>query len=172
MHGYLIASIINEIIGPWAKVSNGRLYPLLKKMEAAGLVETTELQNPGGRQQKVLRITEKGIWRLRQLMLDTTSNPGEYQKYFFYKACFLECVTHTEALFLIEHYMNYCQTHLLHIRAQTTELTENAITQKYMSEGELKSTIGSLNHLKAQWELEFGWVESLKAQYGEERQGK
>ena len=31
-HGYLIARIIDDIIGPYARVSNGRLYPLLAKM--------------------------------------------------------------------------------------------------------------------------------------------
>ena len=38
-HGYLIASIINDMIGPYAKVSNGRLYPLLAKLEEQGLIE-------------------------------------------------------------------------------------------------------------------------------------
>ncbi len=38
-HGYLIASIINDIIGPYARVSNGRLYPLLAKMEALSSVD-------------------------------------------------------------------------------------------------------------------------------------
>ena len=37
-HGYLIASIINDIIGPYARLSNGRLYPLLAKLEEAGYV--------------------------------------------------------------------------------------------------------------------------------------
>ena len=32
-HGYLIAKIINDIVGPYAKISNGRLYPLLAKLE-------------------------------------------------------------------------------------------------------------------------------------------
>ena len=41
LNGYAIAKIANDIIGPWAKVSNGTLYPLLTKLEKAGLIELT-----------------------------------------------------------------------------------------------------------------------------------
>src|SRR5215472_4008569 len=37
-HGYLIAKIINDMIGPFARLSNGRLYPLLAKLEQEGLI--------------------------------------------------------------------------------------------------------------------------------------
>src|SRR5947209_4362513 len=104
-HGYLIASIINDIIGPYARVSNGRLYPLLAKMEQAGLIAVrTEggrdksgpyaappggrdksgpyAAPPGDRQLRVYEITEAGRKRFRALMMDTSLNPGEYQKLF------------------------------------------------------------------------------------------
>ena len=54
-HGYLIASIINDMIGPYAKVSNGRLYPLLARLEEQGLIETnveTEKALKGDRQHR------------------------------------------------------------------------------------------------------------------------
>ena len=38
LHGYLIAKITNDVLGPYARLSNGRLYPLLAKLEAAGLI--------------------------------------------------------------------------------------------------------------------------------------
>src|SRR5690349_25097481 len=84
-HGYLIAKIINDIIGPYARVSNGRLYPLLAKMEQAGLIAVrTEPASapPGDRQLRVYEITEAGRKRYRVLIMDTTLNPGEYQKLF------------------------------------------------------------------------------------------
>ncbi len=40
LHGYLIAQIANDTIGPWAKLSNGTLYPLLTKFRAPGLDHT------------------------------------------------------------------------------------------------------------------------------------
>ena len=38
IHGYLIAKIINDMIGPIAKVSHGWLYPRLAKLEQEGLI--------------------------------------------------------------------------------------------------------------------------------------
>ena len=38
IHGYLISKIINDIIGPIAKVSHGWLYPRLAKLEQEGLI--------------------------------------------------------------------------------------------------------------------------------------
>ena len=81
-HGYLIASIINDIIGPYARISNGRLYPLLAKMEQDGLIAVRAepaTPFPGDRQLRVYQITEAGKKRWRALMMDTTLNPGEYQ---------------------------------------------------------------------------------------------
>ena len=38
MHGYLIAKIANDLIGPWAKISVGSFYPLLSKLEQQGYI--------------------------------------------------------------------------------------------------------------------------------------
>src|SRR6266481_3088918 len=61
-HGYLIAHIINDIIGPYARLSNGRLYPLLAKLEQAGLiaVRTEPASAPPGDRQ--LRVYESPSW--------------------------------------------------------------------------------------------------------------
>src|SRR5690242_16472107 len=84
-HGYLIARIINDCIGPYARVSNGRLYPLLTKLEQSGLIERYpegDSRAQGDRQLRVYRITESGKQRFYELMRDTSGNPGEYQKIF------------------------------------------------------------------------------------------
>src|SRR5262249_50557085 len=84
-HGYLIARIINELIGPYAKISNERLYLLLARLEAQGLIEVCEeaekLQQRE-RHSRQYRITQAGRQRFYQVMRDTTSNPGEYQRIF------------------------------------------------------------------------------------------
>ena len=104
-HGYLIAKIINDIIGPYARVSNGRLYPLLAKMEQAGLIAVrTEPASapPGDRQLRVYEITEAGRKRYRVLIMDTTLNPGEYQKLFSLKVCDFAFLDPSERLRLID----------------------------------------------------------------------
>src|SRR5438876_6230623 len=92
-HGYMIASIINDMIGPYARISNGRLYPLLSKLEKSGLIapfNETPSGQQGDRQLRTYEITESGRERFHELMMDTNSNPGEYQKIFLQKASMLE----------------------------------------------------------------------------------
>ena len=39
MHGYLIAKVTNDQIGPWAKLSSGTMYTILARLEAENLIE-------------------------------------------------------------------------------------------------------------------------------------
>jgi len=82
-HGYLIAKIINDMIGPYARISYGRLYPLLAKLEQNGLIAAERASASGRQGDRPLRIytiTEAGRVRFKVLMSDTGSSPGEYQK--------------------------------------------------------------------------------------------
>jgi DNA-binding PadR family transcriptional regulator len=92
IHGYLIAKIINDLIGPVAKVSHGWLYPRLAKLEQEGLIGASvepKQEHQGDRQLHTYEITEAGRKRFHQLMMGTTSNPGEYTKFFWQKVCYL-----------------------------------------------------------------------------------
>jgi Transcriptional regulator PadR-like family len=40
MHGYLIAKVTNDQIGPWARLSSGTMYTILARLEADGLIAT------------------------------------------------------------------------------------------------------------------------------------
>jgi DNA-binding PadR family transcriptional regulator len=162
-HGYLIAKIINDMIGPYAKVSNGRLYPLLAKLEEEGLitsnVETVDTHR-GERQLRAYQITEEGCKRFHQLMMDTTSNPGEYQKLFWHKAIVLEFLKPAERLYLIDHYINYCQAHILHLTAEK----EDMVSGNYMSPSQLEATVNLMRHITDQWLLELDWARNLREQ--------
>lgn len=76
LHGYLIAKITNDILGPYARLSSGRLYPLLAKLEAAGLIVVADdaASTSDGRRQRRYAITDAGRQRVHELLMDTTSN--------------------------------------------------------------------------------------------------
>src|SRR5215472_15772365 len=84
-HGYLIAKIINDMIGPFARLSYGRLYPLLAKLEENGLI-TAGVGTTGGqqkdRQLRIYSITDAGRMRFQLLMNDTGLSLGDYQYLF------------------------------------------------------------------------------------------
>ncbi len=164
-HGYLIASVINDIIGPYAKMSNGRLYPLLARLEEQGLIKTfveSEKASRGDRQHRSYVITEAGRKRFHDLMLDTTSNPGDYQKLFLQKVTVLEFLNPAERLYLIDHYINYCQAHVLHLTAEAEHLVRDVSDRGYMKASQLDATVNVMHHMAEQWELELAWARNLR----------
>ncbi|HZU70312.1 MAG TPA: PadR family transcriptional regulator [Ktedonobacteraceae bacterium] len=164
-HGYLIASVINDIIGPYAKMSNGRLYPLLAKLEEQGLIEAfveSERASHGDRQHRSYAITEAGRKRFHDLMLDTTSNPGDYQKLFLQKVTVLELLNPAERLYLIDHYINYCQAHVLHLTAEAEHLVSDVNDREYMKASQLEAIVNVMHHMIEQWRLELEWARNLR----------
>jgi DNA-binding PadR family transcriptional regulator len=169
-HGYLIASIINDIIGPYARISNGRLYPLLAKMEQAGLIAVrTEPASapPGDRQLRVYEITEAGKQRYRALLMDTTLNPGEYQKLFSLKVCDFAFLTPVERLRLIDHYMHYCQAHIIHLTMQMEGVLQESSSwwpemDPASKKAHIERVLRVMQHYIDEWQLENNWAKSLR----------
>ena len=160
MHGYLMARIINDMIGPYARFSNGRLYPLLAKLEEEGLIVAyiePRDTHKGERQLRSYQITEEGRKRFHDLMMDTTSNPGDYQRIFLHKVTFLEFLKSTERLYLIDHYVNFCQAHVLHLIAEEEDLAQT----NHLSPSQLDATLNVMQHMIDQWQLELDWAKSL-----------
>src|SRR2546427_3557143 len=160
-HGYLIAKIINHIIGPYARLSNGRLYPLLSKLEELGMivaVKKTGKNVKGDRHLRSYEITDAGRERFHELMMDTTSNPGEYRQIFLQKVSALRFLKPAEQLYLIDHYINYCQAHILHLIAEGEDLQVG----KHLSPVHLSATLKVMQHLIDHWRLELDWARSLR----------
>lgn len=162
-HGYFIANVINDMIGPYARLSNGRLYPLLAKLEQDGLIvsrTSTEETTRGERQVRSYEITAAGRERFHKLMMDTTSNPGEYQKFFLHKVPLLSFVKPSERLYLLDHYSNYCQAHILHLTAESEDLAARAAF--HMSQQQLDVILDVMQHRIDEWRLELEWARKLR----------
>jgi DNA-binding PadR family transcriptional regulator len=165
-HGYMIASIINDMIGPYARISNGRLYPLLSKLEKSGLIATynkTPAGQQGDRQLRTYEITETGRRRFHELMMDITSNPGEYKQIFLQKVSMLEFLKSSERLRLIDHYINYCQAHVLHITAEADDLVQRSPNWgPEWGPTRFKAVLDVLQHMIDQWQVELDWAKALR----------
>ncbi|HEY6284721.1 MAG TPA: PadR family transcriptional regulator [Ktedonobacteraceae bacterium] len=165
IHGYLISKIINDIIGPIAKVSHGWLYPRLAKLEQEGLIVTSiegDEGKQGERHLHTYQITEDGRKRFHQFMMDTTSNPGEYSKFFWQKVSYLEYLHPAERLHLIDHYINYCQTHILHLKAQAKNLVEGEVQYHAMDITQLEATLHILRRSTSHWQVDLECAISLR----------
>jgi DNA-binding PadR family transcriptional regulator len=177
-HGYRIARIINEQIGPYAKLSSGRLYPLLKRMESDGLIEPvtpTTTEPRSDREARAFAITERGCRRFVELMLDTSSNPGDYQRLFWHKSNYLDLLEPAQRLELLEHYIIYCQTNLFHLKtvekrlrdqvyelsADEQQLRGQAIVPPVMSPQHRHAVLDGLGHRTDLWKLELARAQRL-----------
>ncbi|HXZ03294.1 MAG TPA: PadR family transcriptional regulator [Ktedonobacteraceae bacterium] len=167
-HGYMIASIINDMIGPYARISNGRLYPLLLKLEKSGLIvpyTQASASQQSDRQLRTYEITEAGRLRFHELMMNTTSNPGEYQKIFLQKVSMLEFLKPSERMRLLDHYINYCQAHVLHITAEADDFAQQSPNWgTEWGPNRIKATLDVMQHMVDQWQLELDWAKALREQ--------
>lgn len=166
LHGYLILKIANDQIGPWAKISSGSLYQILAKLEHAriiAVIQHADQHAPGeqvDRQLRVFMITDEGRKRFRQVMMDTSSNLGDYQKLFRYKIGYIDLLQPKECLLLFNHYVNYCQTYILHLETEMDALVHELANQP--NPYYLKNVLNVMQHIKEQWQGELDWARSLR----------
>ncbi len=167
-HGYGIIKVMNDIMGPYSKVSHGRLYPLLAKLEAEGFIaafDDGQNEQAGGRQLRSYQITKRGQERFHALMTDTISTTGDYQKTFLYKVQGMEFLQPSERLFLLDHYLNFCQAHILYLTARADELERMSVQGTLrMSATRIKTTLNLIRHVADQWRLELDWANQMREQ--------
>ncbi|HKV59558.1 MAG TPA: PadR family transcriptional regulator [Ktedonobacteraceae bacterium] len=164
-HGYLMMKITNDQIGPWARISSGTLSTILAKMERMGLIAVLLREDTAGRGDRRARtymITEEGRKRFHQLMMDTSSNLGEYQKFFHHKMTYFDLLRPDERLLLLNHYINYCQATVLHTQTEMDSLVYELADQP--NPAFLENLLRVMKHIVQQWQAELDWVRSVREQ--------
>ena len=159
MHGYLIVKVTNDLIGPWARISSGSLSTILNELEQRGLIASPR-QVRGGRQARVFTITEEGRKRFHQLMMDTSSNLGEYQKFFHRKLEYFDLLRPNERLLLLNHYINYCQATILHRQTERESLLHELAD--HPNPAFLENVVRVMRHVEEQWEAELEWARGVR----------
>jgi DNA-binding PadR family transcriptional regulator len=171
-HGYMIISVLGEMVGPWQKVSSGTLYPLLARLERDGQIETADpaATEPAGRRTaRTYRITDSGRARFHDLMLDITSSIGDYQRLFQLKVPHLEFLEPSERIQLIEHYRDYCRTAIRHreknqrdMQGWLAELIAAGDTYTgIVTQSGLENALETITHMNEYWQTELAWADHL-----------
>ncbi len=165
LYAYLIADIANHILGPWERISRGTLSSLLTRLEKDGLIapaDSTQVPFATDRPSRVFAITSAGRERFYQLMMDTTSNQGTYQRLFRIKALHLEYVSPEDQLSLVDHYLSYCQMGLHYQQAAAQEFVTNPIKQQSVSSFYSAVALELMDLVSQQWQLELTWAQRLR----------
>lgn len=162
VHGYVISSVINDVIGPFARASNGRIYPLLTKLQEDGMVEVeAETTSEGGRVARTFAITAAGRARFRELMLDTTQNPREYRELFAFKVTAFDQITRDDRVLLLRHYQDFCAAHVRHLAHQGRDIAR-AKTYRHSSAQRVRFA-SVFEHLVGGWDREGAWAAAMLA---------
>ena len=163
MHGYLIAKIANDQIGPWAKISRGTLSTILGKLEEVGLIALAapDPSPQNRRQSRTFAITEAGRSRFYQMMHDTSSNLSDYQRLFYLKLVFFDLIRPEERLLLWSHYLTYCQTTALYLQTEAASLRNELAgeSNSVFREHALKV----MTRMEQQWRAEVAWAIAERA---------
>jgi DNA-binding PadR family transcriptional regulator len=165
LHGYLMMKITNDQIGPWARVSSGTLSTILGKLEQVGLIAVLPQESEsarGDRRARTYTITEEGRKRFHQLMMDTSSNLGEYQKFFHHKMTYFDLLRPDERLLLVNHYINYCQTTILHSQTEMDSIVYELAD--HPDPAFLDNLLRVMRHIVQQWQAELDWIRSIREQ--------
>ncbi|MGH2497904.1 MAG: PadR family transcriptional regulator [Ktedonobacteraceae bacterium] len=165
IHGYLMMKITNDQIGPWARISSGTLSTILAKMEQMGLIAVLpEGRNDthADRRARVYTITDEGRKRFHQLMMDTSSNLGEYQKFFHHKMTYFDLLRPDERLLLLNHYVNYCQATILHSQTEMDSIVYELAD--HPNPAFLENLLRVMKHILQQWQAELDWVWGVREQ--------
>src|SRR5574340_1089261 len=165
LYAYLIAEISNHILGPWEHISRGTLSTLLTRLEKDGLIapaDSLEVPFSTDRPSRVFAITLEGRQRFYQLMIDTTSNQGTYQRLFHIKALHLEYVSLEDQLSIVDHYLSYCQMGLHYLQAEQQDFVTNPIKQQSVSRFYNAVALDVMDMLRQQWQVELTWAQRLR----------
>jgi len=161
-HGYILTKIISDTLGPWTRVSNGTLYPLLSRLEHAGLISVVEEeQGHGDRRARTFAITDEGRKRFHQLMLNTSDNQADYTRIFQHKVSYLYLLAPKERLHLINHYINYCQTQVLYYHAEMEDFRHECDPKAEPTFFE--NVLNAMHHRMTLSQAELEWAQEIRA---------
>ena len=157
LHGYLLREIVNLAIGPVRQMSWGGLYPLIRRLEAEGLIEQAKDTAPSGaRERKVYRITPTGQERFMFLMLKPEEYSLDYPDLFNIKLTNFDHLSFPQRLEVLRHYQGYVRFNLAHLESSTKHVTN----QPRIGEGEREHILRALEHRSAVSNADLTWVES------------
>ncbi len=97
-------------------------------------------------------------------MLDTSSNPGEYQKLFWAKMMSFDLLAPAEQGYLLDHYLTYCQTHVFYLDRELAALADEAVPTVGDAANAALNALAAevIRHHRGQWQFELDYVRQLR----------
>lgn len=167
LHGYMLHTILNKVMGQMRTISWGVLYPLIRKLEEDSLIE--QIHNDGatevgrGRRKKTYQITVAGRERFHYLMEEPIEYSSDYELHFHIKMGKFGLVTDDLKLLIFHQYKHFLRFNSRHIRESRSHVLESG----EVPEEEVPYIVDVQDHILMQIEFNESWleqqIEKLKA---------
>ncbi|HKF46845.1 MAG TPA: PadR family transcriptional regulator [Terracidiphilus sp.] len=155
-HGYEFHQVLNSVVGPSRKVSWGTIYPLLKRLEKAGLIQrlSEPLEKEDGRGRQRYTITPEGKQKFLRLMKSESKNDPNYRETFRIKLGNFSRVDAAVQRGIVDRYL----ARLNSISAHTNAMSELVSRVPEMPEPERRNILLALAHDRFLAETEVEWI--------------
>jgi DNA-binding PadR family transcriptional regulator len=157
MHGYLLQSIINAALGPFRRVSWGTLYPLLRRLEQAGLIAVQASKSNDRRGTKNYRTTPLGRTRFLEIMRAAGDRDGDYGDLFRVKLSNFGHIGKEDQRAIVADYRAFLAAVVTHSDAMSREVA-NA---PGLAVAERPYVLKAIDHQRHLAVSEIAWVERL-----------
>jgi len=157
MHVYLLQAILNSAVGPFRKVSWGTLYPLMKKLEGAGLIVAVDEAGDDPRGKKRYRTTRAGRKRFYELMDRRGDFDTDTQDLFSLKVGCFGHLNLEARLAVLKDFREYSSQVAAHCEAMTLRVEDESA----LPAEERRFALLALQHKKAMAESELRWIDAL-----------
>jgi DNA-binding PadR family transcriptional regulator len=143
-HGYRLHRIVQTSIGPVRKLSWGTLYPMIRRLEAEGLIvaDDADGEDVDRRRKKEYRITAAGRARLVDLMLECRDSDAELSEVFTIKLSNLHHVSPDQRATILQQYLGQVR----HVAAYVQSVSHRIGESLEMAEAERQSILCALDH--------------------------
>ena len=106
MHGYLLKSVLNDVLGPFKKISWGVLYPLIHELSELGWIEAI-VDESNEKSKKDYQITDKGRLEFNKLMVEPIEFKHLYMMHFKVKLSAIKWISRYDAVNIYANYVQY-----------------------------------------------------------------
>lgn len=155
-HGYEFHQVLNSVVGPARQVSWGTIYPLLQRLEKAGLIQ--RLPEPAdrddGRGRQRYSITLKGKQRFLELMKSESKNDPNYRDTFRIKLGNFSRVDSVIQRKILDRYLERLSSISVHTKA----MSELVSKVPEMNESERQNILMALAHDRFLAASEIKWI--------------
>jgi DNA-binding PadR family transcriptional regulator len=166
MHPYLLQAIINAALGPFRHMSWGTLYPLIRKLEQAGLIVVQGGVSKDRRGTKTYRTTPAGRARFLELMRKTGDHDTDYRDVFRVKLSGFGHLGEKDQLLILEDH----RATLANIAMHSAAMADHVAKDGDLAPAEKPYVLKAIDHQQRLAECEIAWVDSLLDQ--QHRSGK